>query len=44
LKVQLEAELEGVLRVLLGAELALALDPEAEAEGRTLVVVLVRFG
>jgi len=41
LKVQLEAELEGVLRVLLGAELALGLDLEVEAEGRTLVVVLI---
>jgi hypothetical protein len=41
LKVQLEAELEGVLRVLLGAELAL--DLEEGVEVRTLVVVLVRF-
>jgi hypothetical protein len=44
LKVQLEAGLEAAMKIRLGAELALALDPEAEAEGRTLVVVLVRFG
>jgi len=40
-KVQLAVGLAEVLRVLLGAELAL--DLEAEAEGRTLVVVLARF-
>jgi hypothetical protein len=44
LKVQLEAELEGVLRVLLGAELVLVLDLEEGVEEQTLVVALVRFG
>ena len=41
MKVQLAVGLEEALRVLLGAELAL--DLEAEAEGRTLVVVLVHY-
>jgi len=41
-KVQLAVGLEEALRFLLGAELAL--DLEAEAEGQTLVVFLVRFG
>lgn len=44
MKVQLELGLEGALRVLLGAELVPVLDLEEEAEARTLVVVLVRFG
>jgi len=45
-KVQLAVGLEEALRVLLGAELALDLDldPEAEVEPRTLVDVLVRSG
>jgi hypothetical protein len=43
LKVQLEAGLEGAWRDLLGAEVALVLDPGEEVEGRTLVVVLARF-
>ena len=44
MKVQLVVGLEEALRVLLGAEPALALDHAPEVEGRTLVVVLVRSG
>ena len=44
MKVQLAVGLAEVLRVLLGAELALEPDLEAEVEERTLVVVLVRSG